>query len=558
MSSRDSVILILAPLGQDTAVIESMFKQSGLNVRVCGDLPTLVAALATASGAVLAQETLLHADFGMLSRWVKQQPPWSDFPFVLLSSREGLADRSMLQALGNVTVLEWPMHQTTLLSAVQSAMRARQRQFEAGDQEAALEARVATRTRDLEQALAKLQAEAVERERVESALRHSQKLEAIGQLTGGVAHDFNNLLTVIRSGIDFLRRDDLPEERRRRYIDAIRVTADRAAVLTSQLLAFARRQPLKAQVFDAAEKIGATLEMLRTVVGSRIKLNLEVGTAVFIKADVVQFETALINMAVNSRDAMNGAGAITIRIAEAEGIPPIRGHAGVQGAYATISVSDTGPGVSPKLLERIFEPFFTTKEVGKGTGLGLSQVYGFAKQSGGNVHVENREGLGATFTIYLPRSTRAELTLSAAEEHESVHGSARGRVLMVEDNEQLGEYTAQMLEDLGYSVSLVANASAALGLLEAEPHGFDVVFSDVVMPGPIDGLQLAYLLADQRPDLPVVLTTGYSDALTDGVVCTVELLRKPYSVETLSRLMARVIALRSTQAREPVPEPTPI
>jgi PAS domain S-box-containing protein len=231
-----------------------------------------------------------------------------------------------------------------------------------------------------------------ERERTEAALRQSQKLEAVGQLTGGVAHDFNNLLTIIRSSVEFLRRPNLPEERRRRYVDAITDTVDRAAKLTGQLLAFARRQALKPEVFDVPERIGAVTDMLRTIVGSRIRIEADIACdPCFVEADVIQFETALVNMAVNARDAMNGEGTLRVHVESLSRMPSLRGHAGGRGRFVAVSISDTGSGIPPDRLSHIFEPFFTTKEVGKGTGLGLSQVYGFAKQSGGDVAVEDRK-----------------------------------------------------------------------------------------------------------------------------------------------------------------------
>ena len=238
----------------------------------------------------------------------------------------------------------------------------------------------------------------------QDALRQSQKLEAVGQLTGGVAHDFNNLLTIIKSSTDLLRRPNLSEERRRRYVDAISDTVDRASKLTGQLLAFARRQALKPEVFDVPKRVEAVTDMLRTVVGSRIQIITEVDAqGCFAEADVSQFETALLNLVVNARDAMDGEGKLTVTVRSIPVLPPLRGHAGGPGPFVAVSVSDTGAGIPADKLSQIFEPFFTTKEIGKGTGLGLSQVYGFVKQSGGDVAVFSESGHGATFTIYLPQ-----------------------------------------------------------------------------------------------------------------------------------------------------------
>lgn len=408
--------------------------------------------------------------------------------------------------------------------------------------EAALEARVAERTSDLQRALTRLEEEATERERVEEALRQAQKLEAIGQLTGGVAHDFNNLLTVIISGVDALRRSGLSEERRSRYIEAIAETAERAAKLTAQLLAFARRQPLREVVFDATDRVGRIVEMLTTVVGSRISLDTDFRlTPALVRADLVQFETALVNMAVNARDAMNGEGAILLRVDAATEIPAVPGHPAVVGAFISVSITDSGVGLDADQIARIFEPFYTTKAVGKGTGLGLSQVYGFAKQSGGDVRVNSIPGQGATFTLYLPRASEAPLAREPEPQIEAVDGDDSGRILVVEDNENVGEHASQLLRDLGYETVRAADASSALRVLEEAVDPFDLVLSDIVMPGGMSGLELARHLARTHPQLPVVLTTGYSDVLAEGGAEDIELLRKPYSMDALGALMRRLI-----------------
>ncbi|WP_412759766.1 GAF domain-containing protein [Methylorubrum subtropicum] len=238
---------------------------------------------------------------------------------------------------------------------------------------------------------------------VEEALRQSQKMEAVGQLTGGVAHDFNNLLTIIRSSVDFLRRPDLAAERKQRYLDAVSDTVERAAKLTGQLLAFARRQALTPEVFEVGTRLRAVADMLDTVTGSRIRVLTEmVGTPCHVRADVSQFETALVNMAVNARDAMHGEGILTLRLVCGSALPSIRGHAGSTSPFVAVSLTDTGSGIPADALPRVFEPFYTTKPVGQGTGLGLSQVFGFAKQSGGDIDLKSEPGRGSTFTLYLP------------------------------------------------------------------------------------------------------------------------------------------------------------
>jgi PAS domain S-box-containing protein len=388
-----------------------------------------------------------------------------------------------------------------------------------------------------------------EHRRTEEALRQAQKMEAIGQLTGGVAHDFNNLLTIIRSSTDLLRRPNLSEERQRRYIDAITDTVDRASRLTGQLLAFARRQALKPEVFDVAERVRAVSEMVRTIVGSRIRITTDVASeSCFVEADVAQFETALVNMAVNARDAMEGEGTLTVRVEVTSQMPALRGHAGGSGDFVAVSLSDTGSGIEPDKISQIFEPFFTTKEVGKGTGLGLSQVYGFVKQSGGDVDVKSEVGRGTTFILYLPRvqSEPGEIPILLGDAPFEAGGGRR--VLVVEDNTEVGQFSTQILEDLGYVTTWAANADEALRLLSKTPDGFDIVFSDVVMPG-MSGVDLGHEIRRRYPDLPVVLTSGYSHVLAEEGRHGFELLHKPYAAEELSRVLQKMMGSKRHQVR---------
>ena len=376
----------------------------------------------------------------------------------------------------------------------------------------------------------------------EEALRQSQKLEAIGQLTGGVAHDFNNLLTIIRSSVDFLRRPDLAEARKARYLDAVSDTVDRAAKLTGQLLSFARRQALKAEAFDLVAGLRGVAEMLDTVTGARIRIVTELpDTPCFVRADRSQFETALVNMAVNARDAMDGEGTLTLRLACGVGKPAIRAHGPEPGPFVAVSLTDTGSGIPADVVERIFEPFFTTKEVGKGTGLGLSQVFGFAKQSGGDIDVGSEVGNGTTFTLYLPEAEPGEPEGGGQREDEAVADGAGQRVLVVEDNVEVGRFATQILEDLGYGTTWAANAEEALEKLGSDGAGFDAVFSDVVMPG-MNGVDFAREVRRRCPGLQVVLTSGYSHVLAQEGSHDFELLQKPYSAEQLSRILQRLPA----------------
>ncbi len=392
----------------------------------------------------------------------------------------------------------------------------------------------------------------VERERhaelaaAQEQLRQAQKMEAVGQLTGGVAHDFNNLLTIIKSSTDLLRRAELPDERRRRYIDAISDTVDRASRLTGQLLAFARRQALKPEVFDAGERIRSVADMLRSIVGSRIRIEVTIACeGCFVEADANQFETAVVNMAVNARDAMEGEGMLTIKVEGRSAMPRIRGHGGSPGRFVALSLSDTGSGIQADKLTQIFEPFYTTKEVGKGTGLGLSQVFGFAKQSGGDVQVESELGRGTTFTLYLAQTEPGAVGNSPVEQDgaEPADIDRVCRVLVVEDNVEVGRFSTQLLQDMGFETSWAANAEEALGLL-AKADGFEAVFSDVVMPG-VSGIELGHEIRRRYPNLPVVLTSGYSHILAEEGRHGFELLHKPYAAEDLLKVLRRVTRHRA-------------
>ncbi|MEX5545791.1 response regulator [Pseudomonas pergaminensis] len=394
---------------------------------------------------------------------------------------------------------------------------------------ATLEQRVLERTTALTQA--------------EAALHQSQKLEAIGQLTGGVAHDFNNLLTIIRSSVDFLRQPGLSEERRQRYMGAVSDTVERASKLTSQLLAFARRQPLNPEVFDVGERVKNIGEMLESVTGARIHVQVQLPEhPCHVRVDASQFETALINIALNARDAMEGQGTLTLRVVKVDAMPRIRGDGEARQPFVSISLADTGSGIPGDAVERIFEPFFTTKAVGKGTGLGLSQVFGFAKQSGGNVDVASNPGQGSVFTLYLPEAAPQAMPSEQPQDDAlPTHDAAQRHILIVEDNLEVGRFATQILQDLGYQTTWATDAEQALALAGADALAFDGIFSDVVMPG-MTGVTMAKLLRQRRPDLPVVLTSGYSEELADSGYEGFEFLPKPYSADQVARALARAMA----------------
>ena len=378
--------------------------------------------------------------------------------------------------------------------------------------------------------------------RSETALRQSQKLEALGQLTGGVAHDFNNLLGIISASVELLCSHQLPAEHCDYYLALIRETVGRAVKLTGQLLAFARQQPLTPEVFDVDRQVQSVIDLVKPLMGAQVKILHQpcAGQGLFALADISQFEIALLNLAVNARDAMNANGQFAITVQKVDRIPAGPGQGRRQGDFVAISVSDTGCGIASEKLETIFEPFYTTKEVGRGTGLGLSQVFGFAKQSGGEVNVRSEPGKGSVFTLYLPSAERSLEPQAPAEPPPAISCHGTG-VLLVEDNDALAQIACEILEVLDYRPVWAANAAAALKLLAHDAGRFGLVFSDVVMPG-MSGIELGEQVRRQYPGLPVVLTSGYNSVMAEQGKHGFELILKPYTSDTLSRVFRLAIA----------------
>ncbi|MGA9582971.1 MAG: ATP-binding protein [Allosphingosinicella sp.] len=384
-----------------------------------------------------------------------------------------------------------------------------------------------------------------ERLKAEDALRQAQKMEAIGQLTGGVAHDFNNLLTLVIGGLDLIDRQ-LPSQppgpgtdRIRRARDAAMEGARRAAKLTQHLLAFARRQPLQPKLLEINRLIREISDMLRRTLGEQVELEAVLGGGLWsVEADPVQLENAILNLAVNARDAMGAGGRLTIETHNAslddsyvkdvpEGLRP--------GQYVMIAVSDTGCGMAADTRHKVFEPFFTTKEVGKGTGLGLSQVYGFVRQSGGHVRIYSELGVGTSVKIYLPRARAGARAERPEARPEPVSISGDEKILLVEDHEDLREHIAGILADLGYDVLAVADGPAALAAIEAHSD-FDLLLTDVVLPGGMNGRQIAIRARQLRPELKILFMTGYTQnaivhdgRLDEGVA----LISKPFTYDQL-------------------------
>lgn len=383
------------------------------------------------------------------------------------------------------------------------------------------------RARALAAANQELRVQIEEREKAEEALRQSQKMEAIGQLTGGVAHDFNNLLMVASSGLDLMDRTKDPE-RRQMLKDSIRQAVDRGASLTRQLLAFSRRTALKPAVVDLAAQVQEMSVLLDRSLREDVQIELDFAADLWpVEIDPHQFELALLNVAVNARDAMPNGGRIVI---SGENVPAMS-DGGLQGDFVRLSVSDTGTGMDAEMIGRVFEPFFTTKERGQGTGLGLSQVYGFTRASGGDVRIDSTPGEGTTISLFLPRTSKA-LAVRNAGDAECTPARGEGRILVVEDDEGVASVVCEMLKELGYEPVHAASAAAALRVLEEQR--FDLVFSDMVMPGEMDGIELAREVRQRRPELPVVLTTGFSEAAAAANQDGLRLLVKPYRIEQLA------------------------
>lgn len=397
------------------------------------------------------------------------------------------------------------------------------------------------RTRDLETVNQRLQLEVKEREQAEAALRQAQRMEAIGQLTGGIAHDFNNLLTVV-SGNAALLQDNAPDDVVERRASAIVRAAEQGVRLTRQLLAFSRRQTLRPEAVDLRQRTHEIAEMLSRSLREDIEVTVEIPEDLWpVTVDSAEFELALLNLGVNARDAMPNGGRFRVEAHNASFRSGDARSEGLTGDFVTITLSDTGTGMTAEVLEHAFEPFFTTKEVGLGSGLGLSRVYGFAKQSGGAASIESEVGQGTSITLFLPRATKISTEpRSAASDAVLVAGPAC--ILLVEDDDDVAGATAEMLRDIGFQVVQVRDGKAALAALDRSPT-IELVMSDIVMPGGMSGLELARTLREQRPELPVVLATGYSQYALQVVKEGFTLVEKPYRRDVLAA------ALRSATER---------
>jgi signal transduction histidine kinase len=550
--TREERVLVLAPRGRDAEVIAGVAGRNAVPCEAVADFRQLTdAVMAGAAVAVVADEALLGVDLAPLHAWLAAQEPWSDFPLIVLLSRRigpgAAASKALLEALGNVILLERPLSAEALGSAIGSALRARHRQYQAravlADRQvvsnqlavlnATLESRVTERTRALAQANDRLTAEVIEREKAQQAMVQYQKMESLGRLTGGVAHDFNNLLNVVQGSMELILATTADAAVRRRA-ETAKAACERGGKLTAQLLAFARNQTLNLRPLRVEPLFDAVVQMARPLLGERFEIVVGVGPRVAgVLADASQMEMALLNLVINARDAMPGGGRIMLR-ASTPGMP-----AGLlpEGEYVRIAVSDNGPGMSPDVAARVFEPFFTTKGVGKGTGLGLSQVYGMARQSGGMARIDSVSGQGTTVEIWLPAA--AAVDVQEASDAEAGRPLAGLKMLIVEDDDFVRAGMADALLTLGCEVAQAADGSAGLDTLALGRP--DLLLTDYLMPG-MTGAELAGRARQRFPGLPVVVATGYADMeAIRRVVGDVTILRKPFQIAELGAAVRKAL-----------------
>jgi signal transduction histidine kinase/CheY-like chemotaxis protein len=388
------------------------------------------------------------------------------------------------------------------------------------------------RLRELNETLERRVSAALAEHRLaEAALRQAQKMESIGQLTGGVAHDFNNLLAVFSTGVQLMERN-ITSAQRQRTLEGMRRAVARGTGLTRHLLAFSRRRPINPESIDLRTHLGGMRQMFDGALGGNIRVEMSFADDLWpVEVDAGELELAILNLCVNARDAMPVGGTITIRAANmtetvGEGVPQ---------EFVKLTVADHGCGMPPDVIGRAFEPFFTTKDVSKGSGLGLPQVYGFAQQSGGRVSIESKVGDGTVVTVVVPRASSEPARASEEQEAPAsrVDGSRRGHLLLVEDDREVSQLTREMLASLGFSVIHVTSADGALDAL-ANMRAVDFVLSDVMIPGGVNGLQLAREIRSRYPTLPIALMTGYIESAADLQDGEFQLLQKPYSLADLA------------------------
>ncbi|MBJ2260205.1 MAG: histidine kinase [Pseudomonas shahriarae] len=544
--------IILAPLGRDSTLALMMLNEAGFSGIATPNLSSLCDELEQGAGLlIIAAEALHGVGLEPLLEYLQQQPAWSDLPIVLLTHHGGTeqnASSHLSARLGNITLLERPFHPVTLISLVTTALRGRRRQYEARDRlidlsqsELRLQSTLETLEQQVEERTAQLRSN-------EEALRQSQKMEAVGQLTGGIAHDFNNMLTGIIGSLELLRRrlargrlDDLDS-----LIDLGVTSANRAAGLTHRLLAFSRRQSLDSKPVEINQLVTSMGELLQRSLNESIVLDMQLSGQLWTaEADPNQLESALLNLALNARDAMPDGGRLVVetRNRHLDNVFTAAYGTLTPGDYVELSVIDTGCGMPENVISRAFDPFFTTKPIGQGTGLGLSMIYGFARQSHGHVILHSEVGKGTTVSLFLPRCV-GEVTVDAPLDATlPPFANAGETVLIVEDDPAVRVLVSQVLSELGYAFVEAADADSALPIIESSQR-IDLLVSDVGLPG-MNGRQLAEIGRQIRPDLKVLFITGYAEhaAVRGGFLDPgMQLITKPFTFDLLTAKVREMIA----------------
>jgi signal transduction histidine kinase/ActR/RegA family two-component response regulator len=537
-SSVSERALILAPNGRDAPVACEMLAEAGVGALVVNSIEELVDALEAGAGCgVITEESLAGTDLHALSDWLERQPEWSDFPFVLLTQRGGGLERNpsanrYLEVLGNVTFLERPFHPTTFVSLAKSALRGRRRQYEAR-----------SRLEELNQLATDLERRVEERTAEQAAtvaqLHEAQKLETLGQLTGGVAHDFNNLLTPITGTLDVLHRKyGDTDVRTERLLSNALQAADRAKTLLQRLLGFARRQELQTEPVDLAALLSGMRDLISSSVGPTVQLKLrcepDLPAALI---DPNQLELALLNLCVNARDAMPKGGPLTI-LADGVAIGPASTPRLTPGFYLRVSVIDAGVGMNAETLARAVEPFYSTKETGRGTGLGLSMVHGLAAQLGGGFELTSAPGEGTRVDLYLPSAGESARPGRVPPGESGYAIGRRLSILLIDDEDLVRIATAEMIRDLGHDVAEASGGAEGIDLL-SKGLEVDAVITDYMMPA-MHGSEVARRLAASHPGVPVLLITGYTGAADD--VLHLPRLSKPFGQSELAQALASLFA----------------
>ncbi|KIF59864.1 histidine kinase [Pseudomonas fluorescens] len=544
-------VLILAPMGRDSQIALMILNEAGYGGMVAPNLGALCTELEVGAGLLLiAVEALRGPELEALIAYLDQQPAWSDMPIVLLTHHGGeeQGPPSRLSALlGNVTFLERPFHPATLVSLVSAALRGRRRQYEARDRlidlsesERRLQSTLETLEQQVEERTAQLRHN-------EEALRQSQKMEAVGQLTGGIAHDFNNMLTGIIGSLELLRRrlargrtEDLDS-----LIDLGVTSANRAAGLTHRLLAFSRRQSLDPKAVQMNTLVLSMGELLQRSLNESIYLEMRLDDDLWVaEADPNQLESALLNLVINARDAMPEGGKLVVETsnqvlhsdftAAYSNLEP--------GDYVMLSVTDNGSGMPQSVVSRAFDPFFTTKPIGQGTGLGLSMIYGFSKQSRGHVSIDSEVDQGTTVKLYLPRFRGEEMEIPVSDSQQAPYAKDGETVLIVEDDPAVRVLVSAVLSELGYAFVEASDADGAMPILNSTQR-IDLLISDVGLPG-MNGRQLAEVGRQYRPGLKVLFITGYAEhaAVRGGFLDSgMQMITKPFTFDLLTAKVREMI-----------------